>query len=195
MLASEAQGRVASRMHRVQAIRTYLRMSSPSELRPRRVADPDVVVQRLNPCTSAEYRVLYREVGGAWHWHDRDAWSDDRLSAHLRRDAVSIFELSVKGELAGYFELELHDQGDVEILYFGLVAAFFGRGLGAHLLTVAVEEAWRLGATAVRLNTCTLDHPAALANYRARGFTPFREEHYEQLIPDPAEAEAERHGS
>jgi ribosomal protein S18 acetylase RimI-like enzyme len=182
-------------MPHVAAVRTYLRMSSPAELRPRRVSEPGVVIQQLSPCTSGDYRVLYREVGGAWHWHDRDTWTDERLAEHLERDAVSVFVLRVHGDLAGYFELERHPGGDVEILYFGLVAKYFGRGLGAHMLTVAVEEAWRLGASSVRLNTCTLDHPAALANYRARGFTSFREEHYEQVIPEPAGENVERHGS
>lgn len=171
-------------MSRVPAIRTYLRMLAPSELRPRRLESPDIVVERMSPCTPPEYRLLYRAVGAAWHWHDRDAWNDERLAEHLDRDGVSVSVLRVSGQLAGYFELERHPSGDVEILYFGLIEAFFGRGYGAHLLSVAVDEAWRLGASSVRLNTCTLDHPAALANYRARGFTAFREEHYEQVIPD-----------
>jgi GNAT superfamily N-acetyltransferase len=165
-------------------------MLSPAELKPRRVAEPDVVVQHLQQCSVQEYRRLYRDVGGAWHWHDRDSWSDDRLASHLARDGVSVHVLRVTGEVAGYFELERRDSGDVELLYFGLIERFFGRGLGAHLLTIAIEEAWRKGATCVWVNTCTLDHPAALSNYRARGFTPFREETYEAVIPDPAKSDA-----
>ena len=170
-------------------------MLSPAELRPRRVSDPAVVVEHLQHCSVAEYRRLYRDVGSAWHWHDRDAWSDDRLASHLARPAVSVHVLRVASEVAGYFELERHEGGGVELLYFGLIDRFFGRGLGAHLLTVAVDEAWHSGATWVWLNTCTLDHPSALANYRARGFTPFREENYEAVIADPAETDTERHGS
>jgi GNAT superfamily N-acetyltransferase len=170
-------------------------MNAPDDLRPRRLDDSTVEVERIPRCTTAEYRTLYRDVGSAWHWHDRDAWSNERLSSHLSRASVAVHVLRVKGEVAGYFELEHHEGGDVEILYFGLVDRFFGRGLGAHLLTVAAEEAWAFGATWVWLNTCTLDHPAALANYRARGFTPFREESYEAVIPEPASADVERHES
>ena len=182
-------------MPRVPAVRTYLRMLSPAELKPRRVTDPSVVVERLQHCSVEEYRQLYRDVGSAWHWHDRDGWSDARLAGHLARTGVSVHVLRVAGEVAGYFELERREGGDVELLYFGLIERFFGRGLGAHLLTVAAEEAWRSGATAVWLNTCTLDHPGALANYRARGFAPFREEAYEAVVPDPAASDAERHDS
>jgi GNAT superfamily N-acetyltransferase len=182
-------------MPRVPAVRTYLRMLSPAELKPRRVVDPAVVVEHVLHCSVEAYRRLYRDVGDAWHWHDRDSWSDDRLASHLARDGVSVHVLRVADEVAGYFELERRESGDVELLYFGLIERFFGRGLGAHLLTVAVEDAWRSGATWVWVNTCTLDHPSALANYRARGFTPFREENYEAILIDPVASDTERHGS
>ena len=41
-----------------------------------------------------------------------------------------------------------------------------------------------LGATRVWLHTCTLDGEAALPNYLARGFTPFRTERYVATLPD-----------
>ena len=34
----------------------------------------------------------------------------------------------------------------------------------------AVERAWELATDRVWVHTCTLDHPSALPNYRARGF-------------------------
>jgi hypothetical protein len=67
----------------------------------------------------------------------------------------------------------------VEIAYFGIVAAEFGRGFGKHLLSCAVRDAWVLAPRRVWLHTCTLDHPNALPNYIARGFTPYRTEAYE----------------
>jgi GNAT superfamily N-acetyltransferase len=72
----------------------------------------------------------------------------------------------------------------VEIAYFGLAVRFFGRGLGKHMLTRAAEEAWAMGARRVWLHTCTLDSPAALPNYLARGFDPVRTETYDALLPD-----------
>ena len=65
------------------------------------------------------------------------------------------------------------------IQLFGLLPEFSGKGLGKWLLVEAVERAWSLGASRVWLHTCTLDSPAALPNYLARGFKPFRTERYE----------------
>ena len=170
-------------MPTITVTRTYLRMAAPGELRPRRDPVTGAALERLDPCPASRYRELYRAVGARWHWHDRDAWSDERLAAHLARPAVSVHVLTVDGETAGYFELERHEAGDVELVYFGLAERFIGRGLGGWLLTAAVDEAWRRDASSVWLHTCTLDHPAALANYRARGFTPYRSENYEATIP------------
>jgi GNAT superfamily N-acetyltransferase len=81
---------------------------------------------------------------------------------------------------AGFFELERHDDGSVEISYFGLMPMGIGQGLGRALLTTAIDEAWSLKPVPSRvwLHTCTLDHPAALANYLARGFQVTHSERY-----------------
>jgi len=42
------------------------------------------------------------------------------------------------------------------------------------MLTCVIEQAWKRGPNRVWLHTCSDDHPAALANYRARGFRLFR---------------------
>ena len=161
--------------------RTYLRMARPEELRPARPV-PNATAVQVAPCTPARYRELYSAVGQDWHWHDRDAWSDERLAEHLADPSVNVFTFTVNGEPAGYFELQQHDDGDVEIAYFGLLPGQIGRGYGGAMLTAATREAWRLGATSVWLHTCTLDHPHAIANYRARGFEEFKRESYEAVI-------------
>jgi GNAT superfamily N-acetyltransferase len=163
--------------------RTYLQLRSPADLRPSPEGDPSARVERVAPCPVDFYRALYRDVGERWHWRDRLAWSDERLAEHLARDAVTVFVMRVGNDIAGYFELERHDDGSVEIAYFGLRPEFFGRGLGGSMLTGAVREAWRGGAQRVWLHTCTLDSPRALPNYLARGFVPFREESYTTDIP------------
>jgi GNAT superfamily N-acetyltransferase len=157
--------------------RTYLRMASAAELRPAR-AVPNARIELISPCSPMRYRELYAAVGDDWQWHDRDAWSDERLAEHLAQPGVGVYLFTVDESAAGYFELQQHDDGDVELAYFGLLPGFIGRGLGGAMLTAATEEAWRLGATSVWLHTCTLDHPHALANYRARGFEPYRSEEY-----------------
>jgi GNAT superfamily N-acetyltransferase len=163
--------------------RTYLELRSPAELRPARASDIPARIERLDPCPIEMYRALYSSVGEQWHWRDRLAWDDEQLARHLTRDAVGVFVMRVGSEVAGYFELEKHDDGSVEIAYFGLRPEFFGRGLGGELLTRAAGEAWREGATRVWLHTCTLDSPRALPNYLARGFRPYREESYTVDLP------------
>jgi len=133
-------------------------------------------------------RDLYRAVGRDYHWRDRNAWSDTRLAEYLAKPEVAVYVMRLNDEPAGFAELMRHADGSVEIVYFGLVRGAQGRGLGKWLLTRAVEEAWTMGATRVWLNTCTLDSPAALPNYRARGFVPYRTETYTVELPDGADA-------
>jgi GNAT superfamily N-acetyltransferase len=66
----------------------------------------------------------------------------------------------------------------VEIAYLGLDRRAFGRGLGGWLVTEAARTAFAWGATRVWLHTCTLDSPAALPNYLARGFSIEKTETY-----------------
>ena len=82
------------------------------------------------------------------------------------------------------FELKNQRDGNVEIAYFGLIGEFIGRGFGKNLLEDAIRTAWTQGGKRVWLHTCTLDHPQALTNYLARGFKVFKEEEFEDNIPD-----------
>ena len=105
----------------------------------------------------------------------------DHVCAEFRRRGfaeVTLWVLYVGGAPAGYFELYAHADCAVEVAYFGLLPEFKRRSLGKYLLSVATEKAWTSGARRVWLHTCTLDDPAALPNYLARGFRPFREETY-----------------
>ena len=159
-------------------VRTYLQMTEPAQLRPARVDDRRVRVERVGTCPPSFYRYLYGAVGERWHWRDRRRWSDEEIRAWFADPGVSLHVMYVEGAPAGYAELKRHPDGSTELAYFGLLPEFIGRGLGKHLLTTAVERAWAEGAARVWLHTCTLDSPRALPNYLARGFTPFREERY-----------------
>jgi GNAT superfamily N-acetyltransferase len=95
----------------------------------------------------------------------------------------------VGDEIAGMVELEAQPGGDVEIVVFGLVPEFIGRGFGAHLLTVGTGLAWKLEpldggfVRRVWLHTSSRDHPYARPNYERRGFRPFRTERRQREIP------------
>ncbi len=154
----------------------YLEMHAPSQLRPSQVAVSDVEINQATISCPELNRFLYTAVGGDWYWVDRLPWTYDRWLQYLDQPGQETWVLYVSGNPAGYFELQGEPGEDVEIASFGLLPKFVGRGLGGYLLYEATRRAWQKGATRVWLHTSSLDHPSALANYRARGFCLFKEE-------------------
>ena len=96
---------------------------------------------------------------------------------------ASVTQNSANGAPAGYFELDFTDKPDVYLAYFGLFPEWVGRGIGAWLLGCAISEAFSRGASRITLNTCTLDHPSALAFYQRMGFEPVGQEERELQVP------------
>jgi ribosomal protein S18 acetylase RimI-like enzyme len=162
------------------ATRTYLEMLSPRDLRGAESPFDGIRIERVIARAPSFWRYLYTEVGRAYHWVDRLPWTDDEILRYLTDPAIQLWVMTSGGAPAGYFELRTVDDGSVEIAYFGLLPDFIGRGLGKYLLTVAVKQAWTLGARRVWLHTSTLDHPSALSNYLARGFKSFKTEMYDE---------------
>ena len=118
---------------------------------------------------------LYDLVGEPWQWFDKKDWSNTQWQEYASYKSLRTFIACIQGSIAGYFELRKQDL-DTEIAYFGLAPAFTGRGIGGPFLSQAIDTAWAWPSTRrVILNTCTLDHPSALANYRKRGFSVYRE--------------------
>jgi GNAT superfamily N-acetyltransferase len=179
--------------------RTYLALPTPDAFRPGGAPAARAQLRALPRHDLAAWRALYATVGAAWQWHDRDAWPDAQLAEHLARDEVGVWAVDLPADTAhaesdaerattsdrdvGMLELCRHDDGSVEIVYLGLVNRVHGRGLGAWLLGEAVRMAFAWNAARVWLHTCTLDGPAALPNYLARGFVVERTETYEAELP------------
>jgi len=175
---------MASNIQAMRATRTYLELQEQSQFQPAFGDFPDVAVMRVHRATPQSYRLYYRTVGAAFRWRDRWDWSDDVIRAHLARPEIALFVATRNETLVGWYELRrVPEDGSVEIAYFGLVPTAIGQGLGKHLLSCAVRDAWTLGATRVWVHTCTLDHPHALPNYLARGFAPYRTEEYTVKFP------------
>ena len=163
----------------IEVTRTYLEMRDRSELRVAKLKDPAIRIQHQRDCSIELFRFLYVEVGKNYYWIDRLPWTDEDIRAYLVQPEISVWLMIYDKETAGYFELRKCEDGSTELAYFGLMPQFIGRGLGKHLLTCAVEQAWTDGANRVWLHTCTLDDQAALPNYLKRGFQPFKTEKYE----------------
>jgi len=160
--------------------RTYLELATPQAFRPAFGSFPDVHLERVPEPPPQLYRECYRTVGEAYHWRDRWNWNDAEISAHLAQPEIALFVARRGKALAGWYELRrVPDEDSVEVAYFGIVPSEFGHGFGKHLLSCAVRDAWAMGPRRVWLHTCTLDHPNAVPNYKARGFVPYRTETYE----------------
>ena len=147
-----------------------LEMGASTHLIPARRPRGDAVLRDESPPSAEQSRFFYRSVGGPWSWVDRAPWTDEQWQAWVSRPAFRQLSCWIDGEPAGYAELD-HQAGTVELAYFGLLPAYIGQGLGGWLLTAALRAAWSMpGARGVWVHTCSLDGPAAMANYLARGF-------------------------
>jgi ribosomal protein S18 acetylase RimI-like enzyme len=162
----------------IEVTRTYLEMRDRFELNGAKLDDQKILLEHLDDCSVELFRFLYAEVGKNYYWTDRLPWTDEEIAKYLLQPEISLWLMTYEDKTAGYFELRKGDDGSTELAYFGLMPEFIGRGLGKHLLTAAVEQAWADGAKRVWLHTCTLDDPAALPNYLKRGFRPFKTEQY-----------------
>ncbi len=119
------------------------------------------------------YRFLYEQVGKPHHWSVHRNLDDEALAAIIHRDDVDIHVLYADGSPAGFFELVLDEKEAVtEILYFGLVPEFQGRGLAKFFLNEAISTAWMSSPQKVIIETNTLDSPRALQMYQRMGFKP-----------------------
>jgi GNAT superfamily N-acetyltransferase len=131
-------------------------------------------------------RYLYTAVGADWHWTDRLGWRWQDWMARLASPRVELWLATLRGTPVGYTELEALEDGAWQIEYLGVLTRYAGRGVGGHLLDFALRRALGQGASAVRVHTCSLDHPHALRAYQARGMRLVRtQEHTQQVAPQP----------
>jgi GNAT superfamily N-acetyltransferase len=174
-------------MTNVQNVITYhLEITDPSLLRPAQRQIDDLELRQARIPMPELNRFLYLAVGGDWYWRDRLHWSYERWMQYLDRPELETWVAYIEGTPAGYFELEKQPGDSVEIVYFGVMPPFIGRGLGGLMLTRAIERGWQWGARRVWVHTCTLDHPTALQHYQARGMQLFKTEEKWVHLPDTA---------
>ncbi len=162
---------------------TYLEMRAKP---PRRELEPpvkDLLIIRVENPTVSFYRYLYNTVGGPWLWYERRQMRDDDLRAIIQNSKVEIYVLNVDGVPGGYAEIDLCQEPDIELAYFGIMPEFIGQRLGPFLLQWIIDKAWTHQPRRFWLHTCDLDHPKALAVYQQAGFVPYKRE--EKTIDDP----------
>lgn len=154
----------------IEVTTTHLIMTSPEQFRPRYSEDDRVSLNKVNIPNPNLNHFFFTNVGMQFRWYSRLSWSYPDWCSYVNRKNVHTWVGYLEGSPFGYVELE--ERGArTQIMFFGILKQFFGLGLGAHLLSCAIREAWALEKTeSVHVHTCNLDHEAALRNYQARGF-------------------------
>lgn len=133
------------------------------------------------PVSVNEYRKYYYGVGEKYFWLDRMVMPDEELFEKINADNVDTYIFNANNQPAGYIEF-IKEEKYVEILYFGLMPAFIGKGFGKYFLQWVIAKAWSYKPEWIQLNTCTLDHPNALSTYKKAGFTQVRTETHQRRI-------------
>lgn len=143
---------------------------------------PGTRFERLSkPIDPDLYRKYYYGVGEKYYWLDRMIMDNEELFQKINANNVEIFLFHVNDQVAGYIEL-LKEDRFVEIVYFGLLPAFISKSFGKYFLHWAIGKAWSFHPQWIQLNTCTLDHPNALATYKKAGFAEVRTEIQERRV-------------
>ena len=160
------------------AVVTYLEMAARPPLRP--TPDSPLRLVRWPSPEPAKYRLLFARVGGPWLWYSRLTFDDARLASEMGEVHAVI---DAGGIEVGLVELDFRTPGECLIKFLGLVPELAGKGHGGWLFAMTLARAWRPGVRRVKVNTCSLDHPAALKAYLRAGFRAVRRAF--ETFPDP----------
>lgn len=162
---------------------THLQMKEPPSTYPPVPVGQQLALLKCEFMPLHFYRYLYDRVGRDWHWTAALSLSDAQLAERLESERTDIRVLNMDGCPAGFFELRLLTERECRLVHFGLMKHAIGRGLGRWFLGTAIRTAWSHAPQLISVETCTLDHPAALQLYQKLGFTAVerREEAVKEL--------------
>ncbi|KQZ21854.1 acetyltransferase [Mesorhizobium sp. Root552] len=151
---------------------TFLEMEAPPAHAPALPYNRQIALLKAKDMPLHFYRYLADRVGRKWHWVNILRMSDEELAAGIHHEDREISVLYLDGSPAGFFDIKPHLPDEVELAYFGMMEHATGQGLGRWFLGTAISACWALGPKRVTVQTCTLDHPAALPLYQKLGFNP-----------------------
>tara|TARA_B100001059_G_scaffold234789_1_gene278253 strand:- start:67 stop:570 length:504 start_codon:yes stop_codon:yes gene_type:complete len=157
--------------------RNYLEIRSPDDFIEVKKPSQNYFIDLINPSDFQLNKFFYKNIGKNCHWVDRLVWTDLNWIEYVSNKNLFTYILKEKAEVAGYFELLFSKENkEAEIVYFGILEEYFGKKLGAYLLSEAIKNSFTFGAKRVWVHTCSLDHENALKNYLARGMKIFKSE-------------------
>ena len=162
---------------------THFEMMARPTRAPRPKPLDRLLLTRVIDPTTSFYRYLYRAVGERVLWASRLQLPDDALTALLHSEQTEIYVLYRGGVPAGFAEIARLDAETVELVHFGMVPEFEGRGLGSYLLDAVIDIAWSREPKRLIVQTCTLDSPRAMQMYQRAGFVAIGQER--KLEDDP----------
>ena len=155
--------------------RNYLEINSLTDLKDSKNSPEGYVVQLVQPSDFQLNKFFYKNVGKNHHWVDRLVWTEKQWNEYVSNKKVKTYILKKQDDLAGYFELILH-QNEIEIAYLGLLEEYQNKKLGSFLLSSAIKNSFSYQTKRVWVHTCSLDHKNALNNYISRGMKIFKKE-------------------
>ena len=155
--------------------RNYLEINSLSDLNESKIVEEGYSIKLVEPVDFQLNKFFYKNVGKNHHWVDRLVWTEKQWTEYVSNKKVKTYILKKQDELAGYFELILH-QNEIEIAYLGLLEEYQNKKLGSFLLSSAIKNSFSYQTKRVWVHTCSLDHKNALSNYIARGMKIFKKE-------------------
>ncbi|WP_442583529.1 GNAT family N-acetyltransferase [Mesorhizobium sp. ASY16-5R] len=151
---------------------TFLEMTRPPAQYASLPYNRQIALLRVRNIPVHYYRYLIDRVGRKWHWVNALRLSDEEMADGLSKPDRDIRVLYLDGAPAGFFDIKQHLPEATELAYFGMMDHATGQGLGRWFLSAAIEAAWSYKPEKVVVQTCTLDHPAALPLYQKLGFSP-----------------------
>ena len=157
--------------------RNYLEINFIKDLKETSNFPENHSINLVDPVDFQLNKFFYKNIGKNHHWVDRLVWTEKQWINYVSDKNVKTYVLKNEKDLAGYFELILHqEKGEVEIAYLGLLKEYQNKKLGSYLLTAAIKNSFLNNPKRVWVHTCSLDHKNALSNYVARGMKIFKTE-------------------
>ncbi len=149
-------------------ITTYLEMTEPGSLQVTPPHRSGMLLEVTEP-EAAFQRYLAAGLG------DSEPRTDEQIVERLTDEAWDLYVLYLGGVPAATFELDRRNPAEIELVSFGVMAGFEGRGLGKFLLASAVETAWRHGPERIWVRDPGAD-PRRILLLQWAGFVPYRAE-------------------
>jgi ribosomal protein S18 acetylase RimI-like enzyme len=157
--------------------RNYLEINFIKDLKETSNFPENHSINLVDPVDFQLNKFFYKNIGKNHHWVDRLVWTEKQWINYVSDKNVKTYVLKNEKDLAGYFELILHQEKDeVEIAYLGLLKEYQNKKLGSYLLSAAIKNSFLNNPKRVWVHTCSLDHKNALSNYVARGMKVFKTE-------------------